>query len=82
MRRIDAPPALEAPEALLPDAQSRNTAARATRVAGLEIKEALEHRFRPGAVGLALAAVEEDETGRPRSQLVPCALRPPVSAPR
>ena len=68
--RVEAPPALEAPEALLADPQARDAAVRAAWLAGLEVKEALEQRRRPAAVGLALTAVEKDNAWCPGANLV------------
>src|SRR4051812_26254264 len=68
--RIDAPPALEAPEALVADAQARNARARAARVARFEVEEALKERLGAAAVGLSLAAVEEDDARRARAYVV------------
>src|SRR5205823_13839468 len=68
--RIGAPPALESPHAIVPDAQPRDTVPRPARLAGLEIEEALEHRRRAGPVGLAFAAIEQDHDRRARTDLV------------
>jgi hypothetical protein len=76
-RWIEAPPALEAPEALVADAQPRDPSAAPAGISGLEVEEALEHGGGPGAIGLALAGVEEDQAGRARADLVARALRAP-----
>src|SRR6266852_191099 len=74
--RIEPPPALEAPEALLGHPQTRDPGAGAPELARLEVEKALEARGLPGAVGLALAAVEEDHDRRTRADLVVRAHRP------
>src|ERR671935_2326326 len=78
--RIDAPPALEAPKALVLDAESRDSAARATRLAGLEVEEALEDRRRAGAIRLALAGVEQDHARRTRPDVVGAPRRATATA--
>jgi hypothetical protein len=72
---INSPPALEAPEALVSHPEPWDAPATSARIAGLEVEETLEHRGCAGAVGLALAAVEQKDARRPRADLVWCALR-------
>ena len=69
-RRIEPPPTLEAPHALIADAQPRDALSGAARIAGLRIEEALEDRLRGRAVRLAFAAVEDDDRGRARARSV------------
>src|SRR5437867_12669536 len=57
---IEAPPALEAPEALLGHPQARDPGAGAPELASFEVEKALEARGLSGAVGRALEAVEEE----------------------
>jgi hypothetical protein len=52
---IDAPPALKAPEALIPHPEARNPAAATPRLARFEIEEPLEDRRGAGPIGFALA---------------------------
>src|SRR5207249_2154176 len=68
--RIHAPPALEAPQALVAEAQARDPAAGAPRLARLEVEIALEHRRRAAPIGLALPGVEQDQTARAGPDLV------------
>jgi hypothetical protein len=75
---INAPPAFEAPEALVADAQARDPEAAAPHIAGLEVEEAFEDRRRPGPVGLAFSAVHQDDARRPGTDLVSPALRTPA----
>src|SRR5260221_131927 len=83
VRGVGAPPALEAPETLVGrdrgrrfarrrphDTKARHPISGATRIAGLEIEEALEHGGRAGAVRLTFAAVHDDHAGRTRTQLI------------
>ena len=77
--RIRTPPALEPPEALVSDAQPRYARAASARVPGLEVEEALEHRRRAGAVGLALSGIEQDHARRSRPDLISLALGPSVA---
>jgi hypothetical protein len=75
-RRVKAPPALEAPQALVTHSQARDARPGSARLAGLEVEEALEAGGLTGPVGLAFAAVEQDQArcagadlvgGRPRA---------------
>src|SRR6185503_17842221 len=80
-RGIEAPPALEAPEALVAHAQPRYPRAASARVARLEVEEPFEDGGCTSPVGLALSAVEQDHARRSRADLVSRALRSsPVSA--
>jgi hypothetical protein len=76
--RIDPPPALEAPEALVPYPKARDAEAAPSHFTGLEVEEALEDGGRPGSVGLAFAAVEQDDARRSGTDLVAPALGAPA----
>ena len=67
---VEAPPALESPEALLAEPQARDPGPGPAELAGLEVEEAFEAGCLAGAVGLALAEVEKDHAGRPRADLI------------
>jgi hypothetical protein len=77
--RIGSPPALEAPEPLVRNAEPWNASAASAHIAGLEVEKPLEHRGRPGAVGLALAAVEQDHGRHAGAEIVSRALRAPTA---
>jgi len=81
--RIEPPPALEAPEALLGHPKARDPGPGAPELARFEVEKALKGRGLPGTVGLALAAVEEDHDRCTGADLIRCAHRPTASrAPR
>ncbi len=73
---VQPPPALEAPDALIGDPEPRDARAGPARLPGLKIEKTLEGRGLTGPVRLALPAVEKDQTGRTRTDLVRDARRP------
>src|SRR5437667_701414 len=62
------------------DEEARHSIPGATRIAGLEIEEPLEARAGAGAVGLALAAVHDDDARRARAEIVGRALHRAAAA--
>ena len=76
---VEPPPALEAPEAFLGDPQARDARPGAPELAGFEVEKPLEGRGLPGAVWIALAAIQQDHDRRADSDLIWRADRPAAS---
>jgi hypothetical protein len=68
--RVEPPPALETPQALIADPEAWDARAGTARLAGLEVEKALEAGGLTRPVGLAFAAVEEDHARRARADVV------------